>query len=150
MLSSSSLQQVWFWMSSILVQIIAGVPLTSTLLIPFFTGLTLERLGFFATSKVGGRGVDSTANLATSRSGNLMHSKVGHSLVNSPMTKMTILNGYKLFLSQSADSVNFRGLGNALDRKIHILSDFRFSGFWPNFRFSYFFSESLSKINQKG
>ena len=62
---------------------------------------------FFARSKVGG-GVDSTTNLATSQSGNLMHYKVGHILVNSPMT---ILNRYKLFLSQSEASVNCRGRG---------------------------------------
>ena len=44
----------------------------------------------------------------------------------------------------------FGGPWNALDQKIQILSDIRFSDFWPNFRFSYFFWESLSKTNQKG
>ena len=62
-------------------------------------------------------GMDSTANLATLRSSNLTHLKVGHILSNWPMT---ILNRYKLFFSQSKASVNFVGPWNALDRKIQI------------------------------
>ena len=45
---------------------------------------------------------------------------------------------------------NFGGPWNALDRKIQILSDFRFSDFWSIFRFSYLFSKLLSKINRNG
>ena len=43
---------------------------------------------------------------------------------------------------QSEASVNIGGPWNALDQKIQILSGFRFSDFWSNFRFSYFFSKS--------
>ena len=91
--------------------------------------------GFFLRLQSLG-GVDSTANLATLRSSNLTHLKVGYTLANWPMT---ILNRYKLFLSQSEASVNFGGPWNTFNWKSQILSDFRFSNFWSNFRFSFLF-----------